>query len=398
MSRLRILALLCLAQLLGMSLWFSSSAMVPALRAEWRLNDAGAAWLTLAVQLGFVAGTLLSALVNLPDIVRLRRLVALSMAGGAAANAWIGLFARGPAAAILLRFLTGFFLAGMYPPGMKLIATWFREGRGAAIGTLVGALTVGKAFPYLVNAVGSADWRRNNAALSLAALAGALIMLLFVGEGPYAPPLARFDYRQVAAVFRDRALRLVNFGYFGHMWELYAMWTWMPVMIRDSLAESHSPPGLAEAASFLAIGSGAVGCVLAGLAADRVGRTRVTAWAMAVSGACCLAVGMCHGSHPALLVAVAVLWGVSVVADSAQFSACVTELGDPRYTGTALTLQTSIGFLLTTVPLRLLPVLRRAVGWRYAYVAIAPGPALGALAMLRLRALPEAGRIASGKR
>lgn len=398
MNRLRILALLCVAQLLGMSLWFSSSAMVPALRSEWRLHDAGAAWLTLAVQLGFVAGTLLSALVNLPDIVRLRHLVALSMICAAAANAWIGLFARGAAAALLLRFLTGFFLAGMYPPGMKLIATWFREGRGAAIGTLVGALTVGKGFPYLVNAVGSTNWRTNNAALSLAALAGALIILLFVSEGPHAPPLARFDLRQVTAVFRDRALRLASFGYFGHMWELYAMWTWMPAMIRDSMALRHRPPELAEAVSFLVIGSGAIGCVLAGLAADRLGRTRITAGAMAVSGACCLAVGMCYGSHPALLAALAVLWGISVVADSAQFSACVTELGDPRYTGTALTLQTSIGFLLTTVSVRLLPALRHAVGWRYAYLAIAPGPALGALSMIRLRSLPESARIALGKK
>ncbi len=308
-ARLRVLALLALAELLGMSLWFSSSAVVPALRAEWRIGDAGAAWLTLAVQLGFVAGTLASALVNLPDIVRLRFLVALSLAGAAAANFWIGSFARGPGSAIFFRFLTGFFLAGAYPPGMKLIATWFRAGRGTAIGALVGALTVGKACPYLVNAVGSANWRTNNAVLSLAALGGAFVVLLFVCEGPYAPPLARFDPRQAAAVWRDRALRLANFGYFGHMWELYAMWTWLPAMMRDSLAESHSPPQLAEAASFLVIGSGALGCVLAGMAADRVGRTRVTAWAMTVSGACCLTAGLCYGSRPALLVSVAVVRG-----------------------------------------------------------------------------------------
>ena len=397
-GRWRTLALLALAVLLAMSLWFSASAVVPAIRAEWSLSETQAGWLTLSVQLGFVAGTLLSALLNLPDVLSARKLFALSAACGAIANAAFALNSHGLESGVALRFLTGLFLAGVYPPGMKIMATWFRRGRGMALGVLVGALTLGKAAPYLVNAVGSERWRANVLVASALAVAGALVVQLFVGDGPLALPPARFRQGQAARVFRNRGVRLANFGYFGHMWELYAMWTWAPVMIRAGLGERGADAALAEVASFLVIGAGAAGCVAAGLLADRVGRTLVTSWAMGVSGACCLVVGLVYDAHPALLLTVAVVWGASVVADSAQFSACVTELGDPRYMGTALTVQTCCGFLLTTVSIQLVPVLVAWVGWRYAFAALAPGPLLGVVSMLRLRALPEAVKIAHGKR
>jgi MFS family permease len=397
-GRWRALALLGAAELLGMSLWFSASAVAPALRAEWHLSESATSWLTLAVQLGFVAGTLLSALLNLPDIISSRHLFTVSAIAGAVVNACFALFAHSFGFGVALRFLVGVCLAGVYPPGMKIMATWFRRGRGTALGVLVGALTLGKASPYLVNAVGSADWRANVLFVSVLAAAGGLVVLLFVGDGPFATAAAKFDIRQITRVFRNRGVRLANFGYFGHMWELYAMWTWAPVMIRASLSARGEPPALAEAASFLVIGAGAVGCVAAGLLADRVGRTAVTSGAMILSGACCLAVGFLFGAHPALLLAVAGLWGASVVADSAQFSACVTELGDPRYMGTALTIQTCCGFLLTTVSIQLVPVLVASWGWRYAFAALAPGPAFGVLSMLYLRRLPESLKIADGRK
>ncbi|MGE5415014.1 MAG: MFS transporter [Syntrophomonadaceae bacterium] len=397
-GRFRALALIAAGELFGMSLWFSASAVAPALKSVWRLSDASAAWLTLAVQLGFVAGTLTSALGNLPDVFATRRLFAVSAFLGAASNAALAVFARGPGLAVPLRFLTGFFLAGVYPPGMKIMASWFRRGRGMALGVLVGALTVGKAFPYLVNALGGSDWRADLLVVSGLAAVGGAIVLFFVGDGPFAAPAARFDAGQIGKVFRNRGVRLADFGYFGHMWELYAMWTWIPVFLRVSLALRGTLGRLAEAASFLVIGSGAVGCVAGGLLADRVGRTAVTSWAMAISGACCLAIGFLFGAPPAVLLVVSAVWGAAVVADSAQFSACVTELSDPPYMGTALTVQTCVGFLLTMVSIELVGQIQSSVGWTRAFAVLAPGPALGVVAMLRLRGLPEAARIAHGRR
>jgi MFS family permease len=397
-ARWRTLLVLAIAELLGMSLWFSGSAVVPALSREWRLAETAASWLTLSVQLGFVAGTLLSALLNLPDIISPRHLLALTAILGALANATFGFCSHATSSAIPLRFLTGMFLAGVYPPAMKILATWFRHGRGLALGVLIGALTLGKAIPYLINGIGSPNWRYNVAVVSLFALAGGLLVLFFVGDGPFALPGAQFDWKQIGKVFGNRGVRLANLGYFGHMWELYAMWTWIPFMIRASLSLRKSEPALAEVASFLVIGCGAVGCVIAGLIADRVGRTVVTSWAMAISGSCCLIVGLLFGGSPLLLLSVAAIWGASVVADSAQFSACVTELGDPQYIGTALTIQTCMGFLLTIISIELIPRVVALVTWRYAFMILAPGPLFGVISMLRLRALPEAVKIAHGRR
>lgn len=397
-NKWRALALLSVAELFGMALWFSGSAVVPALSREWNLSSSQVSWLANAVQFGFVAGTLLSATLNLADIITTRHLFAVSALLGALTNAFFGVYVHEPGTAIMLRFLTGVCLAGVYPPGMKLMATWFRERRGMALGVLVGALTMGKATPYLVNALGSSNWRMNVLFVSLLAIVGGFIVLLFVSDGPHALPPAAFDLTQIVKVFKNRGVRLASFGYFGHMWELYAMWIWIPVMIRASVSARGGDPILAEAGSFLVIGAGAIGCVVAGLIADRVGRTVVTSWAMAISGSCCLLVGFLYGGSSAALLLLAVVWGASVVADSAQFSSCVTELGDPQYIGTALTLQMCVGFLLTTVSIELIPKVVDLVTWRYAFIILAPGPFFGVLAMLRLRSLPEAVKIAHGRR
>jgi len=396
--RWRALVLLSLAELFGMSLWFSGSAVVPALRHEWQLSDSQVSWVSNAVQLGFVAGTLLSALTNLPDIISTRHLFAVAAFAGAIVNAAFGFYAHDPNTAIALRFVTGVCLAGVYPPGMKIMASWFREGRGMALGVLVGALTLGKASPYLVNAVGSANWRNNILFVSVLAVIGGLIVLLLVDDGPSTLPAARFDWKQAARVFSNRGVRLASFGYFGHMWELYGMWIWVPVMIRASLATHGGSPVLAEVGSFLVIGCGALGCVVAGIVADRVGRTAVTSWAMAISGSCCLVIGFFFGANPVWLLLVAAVWGASVVADSAQFSSCITELGDPQYLGTALTIQMCVGFMITAVTIELVPRVANAAGWRYAFLILAPGPLFGVVSMLRLRSLPEALKIAQGRR
>ena len=397
-GRWRALTLLATAELLCMALWFSGSAVVPALSKEWHLTESQVSGISIAVQLGFVFGTLLSALLNLPDIIRTRHLFAVSALAGAFTNALFGLYATGPGNAMVLRFITGVCLAGVYPPGMKVMASWFRRGRGMALGVLVGALTLGKATPYLVNAVGSLNWRHNVLFVSVLSVVGGAIVLWMVSDGPYALAPVRFDWKQAAKVFSNRGVRLASFGYFGHMWELYAMWIWIPVMIRASLSKSGSNPAFAEVASFLVIGCGAVGCVAAGLLADRLGRTLITSWAMLISGSCCLVIGFLFGANPMLLIVVATIWGASVVADSAQFSSCITELGDPQYIGTALTIQMCLGFLLTTISIELTPLVVDRVSWRYAFMILAPGPFLGVVAMMRLRSLPESVKIAHGRR
>ncbi len=384
MSRTQALLLISLAILFAMSLWFGVSAVGPQIAKEWHLDTSSTAWLTLAVQIGFVAGTLVSATMNLADLIRPRLLIAICAMAGAIANGVLALAVHGVTAAIVLRFLTGACLAGVYPPGMKLIATWFREGRGVALGVLIGALTLGKGTPYLINAVGSSNWRVNVGVASVLAAIGALVIAL-VHEGPYGLPTQRFDITQAGRAFANRGVRLANFGYFGHMWELYAMWTWTPVMIRASLAVSGDPPVYAEFASFLVIGSGAIGCVVAGRVADRIGRPVVAGTAMAISGACCIAVGFLYGRSPVLLLMLAAVWGATVVADSAQFSASVTELGDPRYIGTALTIQTCVGFLITTISIWLIPILVARLTWHYAFAVLAIGPILGIMAMMRLQ-------------
>jgi len=362
-TRWRVLALLAIAELLGMSLWFAASAVTPQLRAIWGLTASEAAWLTTIVQLGFVCGTAVAAVLNLPDLIPARRLFSVSALLGAAANATI-LAAPGYRYALVLRFLTGFFLAGVYPPAMKMAATWFRTQRGLAIGVIVGALTVGKATPYLVRAIPRVGLSPVVLTASVGAALAAVLVAVGYRDGPHPFASRPFSWNHVRDVVRVRQWRLATASYLGHMFELYAFWTWIP-----------------------AIAVGGLGCVWGGIFADKRGRERLVAISLFMSGSCCVLSAFLFGGPIWVLGALAMAWGFFVIADSAQFSTLVTEAVPAHAVGTALTVQTSLGFLLTMLPMQVVPLIAQRVGWRWSFVALALGPVAGIAAIRRLAAL-----------
>lgn len=385
-ARWKALGLLSIAVLFGMSIWLTASAIAPELQRMWDLTSSQVGWLTTLVQLGFVAGTAVAALLNLADVVPSRWYFAVSGVLGGLANAAI-LIAPGYESALVFRFLTGFFLAGVYPPAMKMISTWFRSARGMAIGAIVGALTVGKATPYLLKLFEGSSLVPVITGSSAAAVVGAVLILVAYRDGPYPFLRPAFSWGLVVRVIKDRPTRLATGGYLGHMWELYAAWSTIGLFFLQYFGAEDGHSLAADLAAFGMIAMGGLGAVMAGVWADTMGRERITIWMMAISGGCALTMGWLMDASAWIVVPVALVWGFTIVADSAQFSAVVTEVAPPESVGTALMLQTSVGFALTAVSIQVTIWLAEVVGWQVAYGVLALGPALGIVSMVRLRAL-----------
>lgn len=385
----RNLAVLCLAVVLTLSVWFAGTAAVPDLLAAGLVTTAQAGWLTAAVQLGFVAGTLVSAVFSLADRRDPRLLFLASALLAAAATLAQTIVAPSGWGALGLRFFAGAAMAGVYPVGMKLAASWARGDLGLLIGLLVGALTLGSALPHLIpTLLGGIGWQA--AYLGAGVLAGlGGIAILFFQPGPLLGARPPFRPSQALEAWRNKGLRLANLGYLGHMWELYACWAWIGLFLAGVLGGA---PGQAGPWVFGVLAAGAVGCVVAGLIADRWDRAAVAALCMLASGASALLIGPAAAIAPWLALLVALVWGFAVVADSAQFSACIVSLSPPDYVGTMLTVQTSLGFLLTVLTIGIVPWAVALVGWEWAFAVLAPGPLLGAFAMWRLRPLLPQGR------
>ena len=370
-------------QVLGLAVWFSVSAVVPSLRADWGIGTAGAVWLTGSTQIGFVVGASGSAAFNLADRIAAHVLLAVSAAAAAACTVVLAVFVDGMGAAIPLRFLTGVCLAGVYPVGMKLMASWAPSAtRGRALGMLIGALTLGSIMPQLIGGLGELQWPTVLLVASALGGLGSLVAAVVVRPGPQvsmstATPNPGYALR----MFTQRGPLLANLGYFGHMWELYALWTWLPTFLMAS-PTADGLPGSVGLTVFITLGLfGAVGCLLGGWGADRFGRAPAAVTALAVSGTCCLLSPLVFQVAPVLLVVFCAVWGASVIADSGVFSTSLSEAADARFVGTALTAQTAIGFALTVLSIQLVALLADAVGWQYAFLILIPGPLVGALAM-----------------
>ena len=385
-GRWAMLLLIGAVLVLSMTTWFSATAVLPELTASYHLSAAGGSWLTNALQLGFVVAALGFSMSGLADSLPSRHVIMTSALTAATANLFL-IWAPTSLWLFASRFVTGMALAGIYPPALKLIASWFLRARGLAMGAAVGALTLGSSGPYLIKAIGArVDWHVVVAVASMSAAVSAGLAV-FLAEGPHGAARPRFELRRIGTVLRDPAVMLANLGYFGHMWELYAMWGWFLVFAGAARRSGLELPISPALLTFLVIAIGVLGCLVGGVLADRFGRAATAAVMMALSGTCACCIGLAFDGPAWLLISIAMVWGFSVIADSAQFSALVSELSEPDAVGAALSLQIGIGFLLTLVSIRLTPVVADHIGWRWTFVGLAPGPFLGAAAMLALRAV-----------
>jgi MFS family permease len=374
----RILPVIVASQFAGASLWFAGNAVLPDLQAAWGLPPAALGLATSAVQLGFIAGTLAFAFFAISDLMSPRIVFFLCALCGAAFN--LGILAPGSGLGSLLafRFLTGFFIAGIYPVGMKIASGWYQRDLGNALGFLVGALVVGTAFPHLLRGLGETlPWAAVLIAVSAIAAAGGVLMLVLVPDGPHLGPGAKFDPKALAVIFRSRPFRASCLGYFGHMWELYAFWAFVPVVL-----SAHAPGTLNVSLwAFAVIAAGFLGCAGGGLVSLRAGSARVAFAQLAASGACCVASPVAFYAPTPVFLAFLLVWGIVVVGDSPQFSALNARHAPRALVGSALTIGNCIGFAITIASIQLLDALAGAIGPAWLFVALAPGPVLGLLAL-----------------
>ncbi|MFQ5937713.1 MAG: MFS transporter [Acidiferrobacterales bacterium] len=380
-----ILLIIVVSQFTGTSLWFASNAVLGDLQQQWALANDVLGYMTSAVQAGFIAGTLTFAFFAISDRFSPRVIFFLCGLLGALANLSVYLFAEGFWSLLAFRFITGFFLAGIYPVGMQIAAGWYQKGLGRAIGFLTGALVLGTALPHLLKSLGQdLPWEAVTVAVSGIAAFGGLLMFLLVPDGPYLVKGTKFDPRALAVIFQSRLFRASAFGYFGHMWELYAFWAFVPVVLAAYAAVNSQVSLNVSFWAFAVIGIGSLGCAGGGLFSLRLGSARVAFTQLTSSGVCCLVSPLLFFAPLPVFLAFLLFWGIAVVGDSPQFSALNAENAPRALVGSALTIATSIGFAITIVSIQLLNYLATFVQASYLFLPLAIGPLLGLISMAPL--------------
>lgn len=377
-----LLLAIILSQFAVTSLWFAGNAIIDDLGQDWQLPPDALGMVTSAVQLGFIAGTLVFAFLSLPDRFSPRKIFLLCALAGALCNAAITFIPPSYALLLLFRFLVGFFLAGLYPVGMKIAAGWYQQGLGKALGLLVGALVLGTAFPHLLQSLDIGwDWRRVIIAVSVLATAGGILLYLYVPDGPYNKKGAPFDPKALAVIFRSRDFRASAFGYFGHMWELYSFFAFLPLFIAAHLTLVGQQDLNISFWVFLAIAVGSIGCAGGGYLVRFMGGSWVASAQLAISGLCCLLSPLLFLAPTPVFLAFLLIWGITVSGDSPQFSALNAQNAPPTLIGSALTIANSIGFAIATVSILLLGYLSTAIATQYLFIVLLPGPLFGLYAM-----------------
>ncbi len=379
----RVLPVIVVAQFLCTTLWFVGNAVMPEIVLAFELDAQFFARQTSSVQFGFISGTLVYALLTVADRFSPSKVFFASAFVAAAFNLAVLSDSNNPASLLVLRFMTGFFLAGIYPVGMKIAADYFEKGLGKSLGFLVGALVLGTAFPHLLRGyLADLPWKYVVGASSCFGVAGGALILLFVPDGPHRRAAGKVNVSMTGKMFTGKGFRSAAFGYFGHMWELYAFWTFVPAIL-TTYTKLHRVPMLNISVwSFVIIGVGCFACIAAGYLSNQIGARATASIALAASGFCCLVSPLLFSAEsPVLFLAFLVTWGAMVVADSPMFSSLVAANVSPEQRGTALTLVNCIGFSITIVSIQVLSWLSLTMPVQYLFLALAPGPVLGLVAL-----------------